>query len=210
MHNFQNVQFAGQPLEEASRVMLMIHGRGATAGSILSLAPHLTTDSMAFAAPQATGNTWYPYSFLAPVADNEPGLSSGLAVIDHWVRQWEENGFASGQIYLLGFSQGACLALEYAARHPQAFGGIFGLSGGLIGPPGTPRNYTGNFAGTPVFLGCSDTDSHIPKARVLETATVLEQMGAHVTTRLYPNAPHTILEDEITFIKELLRKQAPV
>jgi phospholipase/carboxylesterase len=184
--------------------MIMVHGRGADARSILQLAPHLQTEDMAFVAPEATGNTWYPYSFLAPMQNNEPGLSSGLRVLQELVDQQLAAGFAPGQIYLLGFSQGACLTLEFAARNPRRYGGVFGLSGGLIGPPETPRNYTGNFTGAPVFLGCSDVDSHIPKERVLETASVLERMGAVVVTRLYPNAPHTILEDEIQTVQKML------
>jgi len=204
LHKPDPVQTGGVPLAEARKVMLMVHGRGADARSILQLAPYLETKDVAFVAPQATGYTWYPYSFLAPIPDNEPGISSGLAVLKELVDRQLTAGFAPGQIYLLGFSQGACLTLEFAARHPIRYGGIFGLSGGLIGPPGTPWNYPGAFAGAPVLLGCSDVDSHIPKARVLETADVLERMGATVTTRLYPNAPHTILEDEIEMVRAML------
>lgn len=204
IHQPARLQTGGMPLQEARRVMIMIHGRGADARSMLQLAPHFRTEDMAFVAPEATGNTWYPHSFLAPVQDNEPGLSSGLQVLQELVDQHLAAGFMPGQIYLLGFSQGACLTLEFAARNPRGYGGVFGLSGGLIGPPETPRTYTGNFAGAQVFLGCSDVDSHIPKERVLETASVLERMGAVVITRLYPGAPHTILEDEIQTVIKML------
>ena len=202
LHRADRLQTWGVPVAEARKLMIMVHGRGADAHSILQLAPYLETEDVAFLAPQATGNTWYPYSFLAPVADNEPGISSGLAVLKEIVDGQLAAGFAPEQVYLLGFSQGACLALEFAARNPRPYGGVFGLSGGLIGPPGTPRDYPGRFGGAPVFLGCSDVDSHIPKARVLETADVLTRMGAAVTTRLYPNAPHTILEDEIEAVRK--------
>ncbi len=202
LHRADRLQTGGVPVAEARKLMIMVHGRGADARSILQLASYLDTKDVAFMAPQATGNTWYPYSFLAPIADNEPGISSGLAVLKEIVDGQLAAGFAPEQIYLLGFSQGACLMLEFAARNPRPYGGVFGLSGGLIGPPGTPRNYPGSFGGAPVFLGCSDVDSHIPKARVLETADVLTRMGAAVTTRLYPNAPHTILEDEIEAVRK--------
>ncbi len=205
IHHANRVQTEGVPLAQARKVMIMVHGRGADARDILQLAPYLETKDTAFVAPQATGHTWYPYSFLAPIPNNEPGISSGLAVLKELVDAQLAAGFSPEQIYLLGFSQGACLALEFAARNPRPYGGIFGLSGGLIGPPGTPRNYLGGFGGAQVFLGCSDIDSHIPKDRVLETAEVLERMGAAVTTRLYPNAPHTILEDEIRTVQEMLR-----
>ncbi len=206
IHNLDHIKQWGKSLEEASRVMIMIHGRGANASSILELAPSFQTSDMAFIAPQASGNTWYPYSFLAPLRDNEPALSSGLSVIESTITRLAETGFTRQQIYLLGFSQGACLTLEYAIRHPNQYGGIFGLSGGVIGPAGTQWNSSGSFTGTPVFLGCSDTDSHIPKARVLETETLFTSLGAQVTTRLYPHAPHTVLADEVAFIRKALQE----
>jgi phospholipase/carboxylesterase len=199
MENYKQI---GEPLATAERVMLMVHGRGATASSILELAPYLKAEKTAFIAPQARGNTWYPYSFLAPIEQNEPYLSASLAVLDSHVENLKIQGFQSKQLYFLGFSQGACLALEYTLRNPQEYGGIFGLSGGMIK---TLQNYSGDFSRTPVFLGCSDTDFHIPKERVIETGKVFEQLNANLNLQLYPNAPHTILEEEIQTISDCLK-----
>src|SRR6476661_4780781 len=148
--------------------MVMIHGRGATAESILTLVPAIDSPGFVYLAPQASGNTWYPNSFLAPIPSNEPGLSSGLAVLGALLAEVAAAGIPPERVGLLGFSQGACLTLEFAARHAQRYGAVIGLSGGLIGPDGTPRDYPGGFSGTPVFLGCSDVDFHIPKERVEE------------------------------------------
>jgi len=204
LHQTYNYLKSGASLPDAEKVMILVHGRGATAQRILSLSTHFDQPGMAFMAPQATDNTWYQHSFLVPIAQNEPYLSSALAVLKALVDQVLVHGVRSQNIYLLGFSQGACLSLEFAARHATTYGGIFGLSGSLIGSPNTPREYAGNFGGTPVFLGCSDTDSHIPKQRVLETADVFGKMGASVTTKLYPNMPHTIIEDEIRIVNGIL------
>lgn len=203
-HQGQTVLATGKPLELARAAMVLVHGRGATAQSILSLVGELEHPDVAYLAPQAAGNTWYPYSFLAPISRNEPGLSSALAVIDELFDRLSQVGVPPQQVILLGFSQGACLALEYAARHARRFGGVVGLSGGLIGPDGTPRAYSGSLSGTPVFLGCSDIDSHIPKERVHHSADVLRQLGGDVTARLYPNLGHTINEDELAFVQEML------
>jgi phospholipase/carboxylesterase len=204
MHRSDQIKTTGKSITEAEKVMIMIHGRGASADSILGLANYFNSKTTAYIAPQATGGSWYPYSFLAPMDQNEPGLSSALSVIHELVEKVKSDGFADSQIYFLGFSQGACLALEFAARNPGQYGGVFGLSGGLIGPPGTDRNYPGSLAGTPVFLGCSDIDSHIPKDRVLESGEVLENMRAAVTVKLYPNFGHSVNEDEINFINGIL------
>lgn len=205
MHSVNHIETAGTPLGEAKRAMIMIHGRGASAQSILSLSAHFESDKMAFLAPQATGGSWYPYSFLAPMDDNEPGLSSALVVIGQLVEQLKTAyNFAPKDIYLLGFSQGACLALEYAARNAGRYGGIFGLSGGLIGPEGTPRDYPGSFSETPVLLGCSDVDHHIPRERVVESGEVFKGMGADVTVQLYKNFGHSVHQDEITFINKVM------
>ena len=194
----------GEPLKTARAAVVMLHGRGATAGDILSLAPLIESPRVAFIALQAANNTWYPYPFTEPLARNEPWLSSALAGVDQMIVMIEEAGLSRGQTYLLGFSQGACLALEYAARHADRYGGVFGFSGGLIGPEGTPRAYPGSMAGTPVFLGCSDVDSHIPKERVLASADVFRKLGADVTARLYPHMGHTINDDELDFVRRLL------
>jgi phospholipase/carboxylesterase len=195
---------AGSPLGQATAAMILVHGRGATAEDILSLGRELGRPDLAYLAPQAEGYSWYPYSFLAPMERNEPGLSNGLALLGHLVERLEAEGIPPERTVLLGFSQGACLSLEYAARNARRFGGVAGLSGGLIGPPGTPRDYPGSFDGTPVFLGCSDRDPHIPLQRVKETTEVLTRMGASVTERIYPAMGHTVNEDELERVRELV------
>ena len=195
---------AGSPLGQATAAMILVHGRGASAEDILSLGRELGRPDLAYLAPQAEGYSWYPYSFLAPLERNEPGLSNGLALIGHLVDRLGEEGIPPERTVLLGFSQGACLTLEYAARNARRYGGVVGLSGGLIGPPGTPRSYPGSFKGTPVFLGCSDRDPHIPLDRVKETTQVLTGMGAQVSERIYPAMGHTVNEDELERVRELL------
>ncbi len=204
MHTIKNTVWAGVPLDQAKRVLIMTHGRGASAQSILSLAAELAVDGFALAAPQATGNTWYPYSFLAPEAQNEPGLSSGLAVLKELLDTVKAAGILSENVYFLGFSQGACLTSEFVARHAQLFGGVFILSGGVIGDTVKTERYTGDFAETPIFLGCSDVDAHVPKDRVQDSSEVFRTLGATVTERIYPNAPHSIFQDEIDHINHIL------
>jgi predicted esterase len=184
--------------------MLMIHGRGATADNILTLSPALDIPGFAYLAPQASGNTWYPQSFLAPIQSNEPGISSGLQAIQEALARVAAAGVPLERTVLLGFSQGACLALEFAARQARRYGGVVGLSGGLIGPDGTPRNYPGSLEETPIFLGCSDVDPHVPAERVRETATVMHSIGGDVTMRLYPGMGHTINEDEIAAVRKMM------
>lgn len=208
-HQGQPVRVAGEPLERAGAAMVMIHGRGATAESILTLAPALKVPGFAYLAPQASGNTWYPNSFLAPIQSNEPGITSGMHSIGAVLAVVQAAGVPLERTLLLGFSQGACLVLEYTARHARRYGGVAGLSGGLIGPEGTPRNYEGSLAGTPVFLGCSDVDAHIPAARVLETAEILRKLGGRVTARLYPGMGHTINEDEIAAVRQMMTELSP-
>lgn len=203
-HQGQVVLQAGQPLEQAKAAMLMVHGRGASAEDILTLADELAQPDFIYLAPQATGNTWYPYPFLMPLEHNEPWLSSALATIGEVMHTLSANGLPPEKVILMGFSQGACLALEYAARNARRYGGIAGLSGGLIGPPGTPRNYAGSLDGTPVFLGCSDPDPHIPRERVLESEQILTVLGGSVTTRLYPNLGHTVNQNELDFVQSMM------
>jgi predicted esterase len=190
---------------DARLTTIMIHGRGASAEDILTLADELRLEDVAFVAPQAANNTWYPYSFLAQMAQNEPWLSSAIGVVAALIAQLARDGVDARRIALLGFSQGACLSLEVAARHARRYAGVFGLSGGLIGPPGTPRDYAGTFDGTPVFLGCSDVDAHIPVERVHESADVLRRMGAHVDERIYPGMGHAVTPDEIAAVRALMR-----
>jgi phospholipase/carboxylesterase len=205
IHAQQPVYTAGAALDQAQAAMVMVHGRGATAESILALsASELHHPGFAYLAPQAAQNSWYPYSFLNPLEDNEPFLSSGLEKLTGLLAYLAGTGLPPERTLLLGFSQGACLAVEFAARNARRYGGLAGLSGGLIGPDGTPRNYAGSLDGTPVFLGCSDIDPHIPKERVQETADVLRRLGAGVTMRLYPGLGHTINQDEITFVNQMM------
>jgi predicted esterase len=203
-HQGQPVATAGTPLDRATAAMVMVHGRGATAESILTLAPVLDRPGFACLAPQASGNTWYPFSFMATMSQNEPGITSGLQAIADVLARIAAAGITPDRTMLLGFSQGACLALEFAARNARRYGGIAGLSGGLIGPDGTPRNYAGSLADTPVFLGCSDIDPHIPMERVEHTAEVLTSLGANVTTRLYPGMGHTVNDDEIAHVQRMM------
>lgn len=203
-HGNMPVYTAGTPLEEARGAMIMIHGRGATAQDILMLGRELDHPDFVYLAPQAFQNSWYPYGFMNPMDSNQPYLDSALRVISGLLDHLRQEGFSASQIMLAGFSQGACLATEYVARNPDRYGGIAGLSGGLIGPEGTPRDYPGELDGTPVFLGCSDVDFHIPKERVLETADVFRRMGAEVTDRLYPGMGHTVNRDEISFVRAMM------
>lgn len=204
-HQGQPVVWAGTPLEEATVAVILVHGRGASAQGMRALADVLDVAGVAFLAPQAAGHTWYPYSFLEPVERNEPGLSSGLAVLAELVAAADAAGVPAHQVVLLGFSQGACLAAEFAARHARRYGGVFAYSGGLIGAEGTPRDYDGSLEETPVFLGCSDVDPHIPLARVQQSAEVLRGLGADVTERIYPGMGHTINDDELQAARMLLR-----
>ena len=203
-HRGQPVLQRGQPLAEARAALILLHGRGASAASILELADHLPHPDFAYLAPQASGHTWYPYSFLAPIAQNEPGLSSGLQVIADVVAQVEAAGVPAERIVLGGFSQGACLAAEFVARNARRYGGLLVFSGGVIGPPGTPRNYTGSLDGLPIFIGCSDVDFHIPLERDEETAVLFSSLGSQVTKKIYPNMGHTINEDELAQARALI------
>ena len=202
---------AGQPVlrlgpkpEQARLAMILVHGRGASAEDIMGLAREFRQTDVAFLAPQAAGNTWYPYSFLTPMQKNEPALSSALGVLKGLVSTLGEQGVPAERVGLLGFSQGACLSLEFAARHARHYAAVVGLSGGLIGPPGTPRKYSGSAAGTFVFLGCSDVDPHIPLERVQETTEVFRGLGAVVDERIYRGMGHTVNRDEIDAVRMIL------
>jgi predicted esterase len=203
-HQNQPVRRAGMDLSQARGAMVMLHGRGATAESILTLVPALGIVDFAYLAPQAGGNSWWPQSFLAPIPQNEPGISSAMQAVEDVLAHVEAAGVPPDRTVLLGFSQGACLAAEFAARHARRYGGVASLSGGLIGPNGTPRDYPGSLDGTPVFLGCSDMDSHIPAERVRLSAEVLERVGGEVTMRLYPGMGHTIIEDELEAVRAMM------
>ena len=202
---------------------IAVHGRGASADDILSLAREIGAaesgahssarlsarlSDVAFLAPEAASHTWYPLSFLAPIERNEPWLTSALSTIERLVTTLGSQGISSDRIALLGFSQGACLALEFAARHPRRYAAVIAFSGGLIGPPGTPRTYTGSLEGTPVFLGCSDVDPHIPVDRVRESAAVLKEMHASVDARIYPRMGHTINQEELLVARGLLGRKS--
>jgi predicted esterase len=199
------ISYGGAEIDSAPAAMILVHGRGASPAGILDLFDHLDRPQLAAIAPAAAGGTWYPYSFMAPREQNEPGITSALFVLESLVRDLLERGYSSRKIMLLGFSQGACLSSEFVLRHPRRYGGLMALSGGLIGPPGTKwDNVTASLEGTPVFLGCSDIDPHIPLARVIETDEVFRRIGADVERRIYPGMPHTVTEDEIAFVQRAI------
>ncbi|MFK7924967.1 MAG: alpha/beta hydrolase [Bacteroidia bacterium] len=205
MHrHHKNYTQQGTPLAEAQKVLIMTHGRGDTAEGILGLAQYLKVKDFALLGLQATANTWYPYSFMAPVAENEPGLSSGLEVLKQIVEEVLAAGIKAENIYFLGFSQGACLTSEFLARNAHRYGGAFILSGGLIGPEIDRSNYQGDFGGMPILIGCSDVDHHIPLQRVKASTLVLQEMGAVLDERIYPNGPHSVVPDEIEAINQIL------
>jgi predicted esterase len=203
-HFGQPVLHYGPPIASARLVAIFMHGRGASAEDILGLAPELAADDVAYLAPHAAGDSWYPYSFLSPIEQNEPGLTSALGVIARLVAAAGEQRHTPDRVVILGFSQGACLSLEFAARNPRRYAAVVGLSGGLIGPAGTPRDYPGSMENTPVFLGCSDVDAHIPVERVRESADVFRRLGATVDERIYPRMGHTINQDELEAVRALL------
>lgn len=204
-HQGQPVRTAGQSLATARAALLMLHGRGASAEDILSIANELNQPGFAYLAPQAAENTWYPNRFLVPLADNEPWLSSALSFVGDVFVQIVNAGIAPERVMLLGFSQGACLTLEFAARNARRYGGVVGLSGALIGPDDAPRDYKGSLEQAPVFLGCSDVDFHVPKERVQHAAGILRNLGGIVTERLYPNMDHSVNQDEIEFVRVMMQ-----
>jgi phospholipase/carboxylesterase len=203
-HTGQPVAAAGVPLGESDAVMIMVHGRNAGPRNILDLVPHFERPAWTYLAPAAANQTWYPHSFMAPIEQNEPWLSSALDALQQLVAGVIARGIRTDRIVLLGFSQGACLAAEFCARHPDRYGGVIIFSGGLVGPPGTTWSGEGRFDRTPVFLGCSDIDPHVPKPRVDESAAVFVRMGAEVTERIYPGMGHLVNDDEIAFARGVL------
>ena len=205
-HAGQTTLAAGPTPEAAAATLVLVHGRGGSAEDILSLYTELRLPDLAALAPEAAGKTWYPNSFLAPLEANQPYLDSALRRIESIVTDLLAHGVPSDRIAILGFSQGACLTLEFTARHPQRYGAVIGLTGGLIGPPDTPRDYPGSLDGTPVFLGTSDPDPHVPLSRVRETEAVLTRMGAAVELRRYPGMPHTVSQDELDATRSLLER----
>ncbi|MCC5933242.1 MAG: dienelactone hydrolase family protein [Balneolales bacterium] len=203
-HKSENTVQTGVPVEKAERIVLMVHGRGASAESILTLAQEFNVVDAAFIAPQATNNTWYPYSFMRPTDENQPWLDSALSSLKSITDDLLSQGKRREQIVILGFSQGACLATEFTARNAGRWGGVVAFSGGLIGDRIRPETYSCDFAGTPVFLGCSDNDFHIPESRVHESAKQLETLGASVETIIYPGMGHTIIMDEILKAQKII------
>jgi len=199
---------SGAPLAQARAAAVLVHGRGGSAEDMLGLAEEFGQRDIAYLAPQAPGHTWYPLSFLAPLQQNEPQLGNALATVGATLDRLAQEGFPAERVALIGFSQGGCLALEYVARNAKRYGAVAGLSAGLIGPPGTPRDYAGSLSGTPMFLGCSDIDSHVPLARVHESRDAFETLGGAVTERIYPGMGHTVNADEIAHVRELLANLA--
>lgn len=205
-HSGHPIAHRGPDPAAARLAVVLVHGRGNASEDMFPLAAQLALDDVAYLAPQAWGRTWYPLSFLAPIADNEPGISSGLRLLNTIVGDLVQRRISADRIALLGFSQGGCLVLEFAARHPRRYAAVIGLSSGLIGPPGTPRAYAGSLEGTRVFLGCSDADPHIPLDRVHESAEVFRRLGASVDERIYEGLGHAVNAEEVAAIKALLGK----
>lgn len=206
-HAGGHVLHGGRAVTAARLAVILVHGRGGSAADILQLAEQFHTSDVAYLAPQAADHSWYPCSFVAPTDQNEPALSSALKVLSSLIDLLAAQSVPRDGVMLLGFSQGACLSLEYAARHAERYAGVVGLSGGLIGPDGTPRRYSGSMNSTPVFLGCSDVDPHIPLARVRESAQVFRALGATVDERIYPGLGHTINRDELEAVAAVLKKR---
>lgn len=203
MHK-KNIKTAGKPLAQAKKALVLLHGRGAGAEDILSLSAHLNVNDFALIAPQATNNTWYPFSFLMPPSQNEPWLTSALGLIKEVVQDLNNGGITSANIYFAGFSQGACLTLDFVARNAIKYGGVAAFTGGLIGDRIYEENYHGDFKDTPVFIGTSNPDPHVPVDRVYATSKILKDLNAVVTEKVYNNMGHTINEDEIRMANSLI------
>ncbi len=217
-HADQPILAAGASLDDAQSAVILLHGRGASAQNILMLAAEFERDDLVYLAPQAAGSSWYPYSFLAPLSQNEPKLSSAMRTVGRVLDEVAAKGIPPSRVVLAGFSQGACLASEYAARNPRRYGGVVALSGGLIGneqlravdpPADKVFDYDGDLDGTPIFLGCSDEDPHIPLMRVERSAEALLALGGEVTMQIYPGMGHTVNDDEIEHVRRLLARLQP-
>jgi phospholipase/carboxylesterase len=204
LHQAYRPLLGGAPLDRARSAIILVHGRGADAENMMELGLAVAEDDVALIALRAAHNTWYPERFMAPIANNEPWLTSALQSVGDAVQLANDAGIGSEYVMLMGFSQGACLSLEYAARNARRYGAIVGLSGGLIGPDETPRDYPGSLADTPVFLGCSDRDPHIPVTRVRESAQVLHNLGGVIDTRIYGGMGHTVIDDEVNAVRSLV------
>ncbi|MFD0764674.1 alpha/beta hydrolase [Mucilaginibacter lutimaris] len=200
----KQISIGGAPAANAKAALIMLHGRGASAIDIMRLANELNAKDMTVYAPQATNNSWYPYSFLAPVEDNEPALSSALSLIDEVVARALADGFTADKIYFAGFSQGACLTLEYITRNAKQYGGAVAFTGGLIGEELDLANYKSDFASTPVLITTGDPDPHVPLNRVKESVNVLKGMNANVTLKVYKGRQHTISYNEIALANQLV------
>lgn len=209
-HAHQPVLESGHELTGAAAAVILLHGRGASAEDILALSGEFDLPEIAWLAPQAAGRTWYPYSFLSPIQQNEPWLGSELGKVGQTVEKVVRAGVPRERIVIAGFSQGACLASEFVARNAGRYGGLIAFTGGLIGPPGTEFGYAGKLEGTPAFFGAGDPDAHVPWHRVQESASVLRGMGAEVAAKRYPGLPHTINRDELELAGKLIASILPV
>jgi phospholipase/carboxylesterase len=203
-HANQQVHLVGTLPEQAIGAVILLHGRGGSAQDILNLARAMYQPRLAYLAPSAANNSWYPYSFLSPRDENEPWLSSALKKVKTTIELANNSGIPTDRIIICGFSQGACLTSEYLATHPGRYAGLLAFTGGLIGPPDMELHYSGDLAGTPAFLGSGDRDPHVPWTRVQQTADVLTGMNAQVTLRCYPGRPHTVGGDEIQFGRKMI------
>jgi phospholipase/carboxylesterase len=206
MSHILNIKTSGKPLDQAEKALIMIHGRGGSAEDILGLSQHLIVQDYALLAPQATNGSWYPFSFIAPSEQNEPWLSSAVETIEKTVKTALDAGIKAEHIYFFGFSQGACLTLEFLARNAQKFGGAAAIIGGVIGEKINRENYKGDFAQTPILLATSNPDFHVPVERVYATANILKEMNADVTEKVYENFGHSINQEEIELANKIIFK----
>lgn len=206
MNHSLDIKTAGVPLEKAGKALILLHGRGGSAEDVLSIAQHFNVADYALLAPQAANNSWYPQSFMAPVEQNEPWLSSALEVVGKTFKSVVDKGIKPENIYFFGFSQGACLTLEFTARNAQKLGGVAVVIGGVIGQKINPDNYKGDFAETPIFVATSDPDFHVPVERVYASVNILKNLNASVTEKVYNNLGHTINQDEVNWINKLVFK----